>query len=109
MDYENIYPAMICTAFALSLLTFFLLIKIQIDMAKTFEEIQDALTKTNTALDNISSEMDAFKIEIEDLKKKLEDSGLTAEQEQILSDGIDALKTRAENISTAIEGETPDA
>jgi septal ring factor EnvC (AmiA/AmiB activator) len=89
----------VCTAIA----TLFLITKIKTIMA-SFEEMQATIAATNTALTNISDEMGAMQNEIDALKEQIGNMGLTAEQESTIADGLQSLRTRAENISTVIEG-----
>jgi peptidoglycan hydrolase CwlO-like protein len=93
----------VCTAIA----TLFLITKIKTIMA-SFEEMQATIAATNTALTNISDEMGAMQNEIDALKEQIGNMGLTAEQESTIADGLQSLRTRAENISTVIEGADPE-
>jgi uncharacterized coiled-coil DUF342 family protein len=75
-------------------------------MAQSFEEMQATIDAANTALDNIAEEMGDMKTEIDDLKAQIANMGLDAEQERIISEGLSALRERAESISTKVEGST---
>ncbi len=85
----------------------FLTIKYNCIMA-SFEDLQATVQATNTALDNIGTEMTGMKSEIEVLKEKLGNMGLTAEQEQVIGEGLASLRARAEAISTVVEGNQPE-
>ena len=74
-------------------------------MALSFEELKAAQDATSAKLDSVAAGVDALQAEIEDLKTKLLESGLTAEQEQILADGINSIKAKADAIGADINPE----
>ena len=77
------------------------------NMAQSFEEMQASINATNTALDNVQTEMTAQKAEIDALKEQVAGMGLTAEQEAVIAEGLAGIRTHAEAISTVDEGAEP--
>lgn len=68
-----------------------------------FEKAQADLNKTNTALNNVRSEMDAQKTKIADLESQIGEMGLTKEQEDVIFAGLTGIREHSENLSTVDE------
>jgi len=94
-------------ALIVSVVVLILFIINQINMAQSFEEMQASINATNTALDNVQTEMTAQKAEIDALKEQVAGMGLTAEQEAVIAEGLAGIRTHAEAISTVDEGAEP--
>lgn len=68
-----------------------------------FEKAQADLNKTNTALNNVRSEMDAQKTKIAELESQIGEMGLTKEQEDVIFAGLTGIREHSENLSTVDE------